>query len=103
MASFDDLQRKLADLQRRVSVLDGQNQVPFSDLFTQTFMAKYTTCSSIDELFEQGGIAVDSQEGFECIPEEQLDQVVATHTRFTTWEEMKRAAGEEWVKRRLGF
>ena len=103
MASTDDLQGKLADLQRRASALEGQHQVPFGDLFTPKFMAKFTSCSSIDELFERGGIAVDSQEGFECLPEDQLDQLVATYTRFTTWEEMKRAAGEVWVKRQLGF
>ena len=99
---FSELERAMADLQKQVEAIDGQH-IPFNDLFAPNFMAEYTDCSSIDELFERGGFTFESQEDFQRIPDHQLDQLVLGHTRFSSWEEMMQTAGQEWAKRQFGL
>ena len=62
-------------------------------------MRRYTDCKTIDELFS--GISFESQEQFEKLPIAQLDTLVQTKTRFTSWDAMKAKAGEEYMERRL--
>ena len=101
--NFDDVQRKLSELQKRASALHGQRQVPLGELMTPAFLAAHTDCASLDELFQRGGFAVASPADFEQIPEDELDQVVAAHSQFKSWAELLQAAGQEWVRRQLGF
>jgi hypothetical protein len=46
---------------------------------------------------------LESNEDFDLIPEEELDEFVRSHTRFSNWREMLDKAGEEYVFRKLGF
>ena len=94
---FDDMRRELETLQRRAGNLSGP--VAFEDLFPPEFMRRYTDCQTVDELFS--GFTVYSQEDFEKLPVSELDQVVRSKTRFTSWDSMKAKAGEAYMERRL--
>jgi hypothetical protein len=73
--------------------------VAFEDLFPPEFMRRYTDCKSIDEMFSS--LVVGSQEDLEALPVADLDKLVQSKTRFTSWDAMKAKAGEEYMERRL--
>lgn len=96
-----DLQNNLRKLQHRSAALDGQHSVSFAELFSPSFMSRNSTVKSFEELLERGGYQIETPADFEAIPDADWDAVVARHTRFSTWEEMSRAAGAEWLKTQL--
>jgi hypothetical protein len=101
ITGLDELQRKLATLQRRIENASGP--VPFEDLFPPEFMRRYTDFKSIEEMLEASGHSVDSTEDFEAIPAAEWDAVVKARTRFATWKEMQQKAGEEYIGGRLNM
>ena len=102
-SNIEEVQRKLSDLHQRARALHGHHQVPLGELVTPAFMATHTDCATLDELFARGGITCASQADFEQIPAYELDQVVAAHSRFHSWAELVKSAGQEWMSRQLGF
>ncbi len=100
---LDDLFSKLSDLQQKARALDGSHSVPFTELFTDEFMLRNTEFSSITGMIEASGFKVEFPEDFAAIPDEPWDQFIAQRTRFTSWEDMKAAAGREWIASRLGL
>lgn len=100
---LDSLQRELEKLAQSASELNGEMEVPFSELFSQSFMLEYTDFSSIDALLEAGGFHAETDEEFEAIPESELDVHIAKVTRFGSWEEMLGEATEQYFIGRLGF
>lgn len=102
-SGFDDLQRQLENMARRAESLHGEHEVPFSELFTESFMQKCSSFSSLDDLLRAGNFIVESNEDFDSIPEDALDAHISSVTCFRTWEEMLEAASSEYVSRALGF
>lgn len=98
---LDDLQRSLRDLGRRAKELDGQHEVPFSELFPASFMQKHSAFESFDELLEAGGFVVNSPEDFEAIPDDEFDRHIARVTDFDDWESMMEQASADYVERQL--
>jgi len=93
----------LDNLQKRAEKFDGNHEVPFNELFNTSFMNRYTSHSTIDEYFEAGGFVFETNEEFENLPEDKLDQHVRNSTNFESWNEMITKAGEHWVAKELGF
>ena len=100
---FEDVLRKLRDLQRRAEELDGEHSVRFVELFHDEFMLRNTDFPSVQAMFDASGFEVASEEDFAGIPDGEWDAYVRDSTRFDSWEEMKSAAVREWVSNRLGF
>lgn len=100
MSDFDDFADELDELQKTAENLDGQ-QIPFDELFPQSFMQRYTDAENIDVFFDRSSWDIQDQEDFEAISEIELDRYVDQHSQFRTWEQMKSKAGEQWVKRQF--
>lgn len=100
---LDDLQKELQRMQKAAKELDGHHEVPFSELFTATFMRKYTTFTTFDELLKAGGFQAETAEEFEAIPDEPFDRHIAATTKFASWEDMLEQATADYVSRKLGF
>lgn len=105
---FDD--GGLKDLEKRVNELDrkqkengGSVNVPFTELFNDKFMVKYTSFKTLDELFEKSGFKVESQEDFKNIPDAEWDIFIKENTKFSSWEEMYSEAATKYVATQLGF
>ena len=86
---LDKLEKQLKQMQKGAKELSRTKQVSFSELFTTSFMKKYTSFSSMDELLNAGGFKVESQEDFEAIPDTELCskkgrtlQEIAGYTHF---------------------
>lgn len=93
----------LDELAKKAKQLNGENQVPFSELFAPAFMRKYTDFATIDEMLEATGYQVDSVEDFKAIPDAPWDSFVQQRTKFSDWREMIQKAGLEWTSRKLGL
>ncbi len=100
---FDDLQKELERMQKAAEELDGDHEVPFSELFTEPFMRKYTSFASFDDLLKAGGFHAETTEEFEAIPDELFDAHIAATTQFASWEDMLERATTDYVSRKLGF
>ena len=103
ISGLDDLQKELKKMEKAAKELDGENQVAFNDLFTRSFMSKYTNFSTFDEFLNAGNFIVNSQEDFEAIPDDDMDCHVQGTTKFSSWEEMLGSATEKYVAKQLGF
>ena len=100
---LDDLSKKLKQMEKAAKELDGTHQIPMIELFTNSFMSKYTSFHSFDELLESGGFVVNTQADFEAIPDEIFDQHIAKYTKFSSWQDMMTQAGKEYALKKLGF
>lgn len=103
MKGLNELKRKLKDLERRAKALEGENQVPLSELLTTDFLRRNTQFQTLEELFKASGFSVLSQEDFEKIPDAEWNAFIAKHTRFSNWNQMLEAAVKEWTARQLGL
>ncbi|WP_331463459.1 MULTISPECIES: hypothetical protein [Lachnospiraceae] len=100
---LDELEKQLKQMEKGAKELDGTHSVPFGELFTPSFMKKYTSFSSMDELLNAGGFKVESQEDFKNIPEDEFDKHIATSTNFSTWKDMLGKASQQYAAKKLGF
>lgn len=93
----------LEKLQRKMEKLDGTNRVSFNELFNAAFMHRYTHHSTIDEFFDAGGFVFETEQEFENVSDEKLDEHVQNSTSFSNWDEMLTKAGEHWLAKEMGF
>lgn len=100
---LDELQNNLKQMEKAAKELEKGENVPFSVLFSSTFMNKNTQFNSFEEFLSAGGFEVNSQEDFEAIPDDDMDTHVAKTTKFNSWDEMLSTAGEEYIVKKLGF
>lgn len=103
VSGFDKLEKELKRMERNAKELSKTTEVPFDELFTDSFMNKHTPYSSIDEFLTAGEFNAQTSEEFEKIPDKELDQFVSKVTSFNTWEEMLDEATSEYVLNKLGF
>jgi hypothetical protein len=101
ITGLDEFRRKLENLQRRVENVNGP--VPFDELFPPEFMRRYTNFKSIEEMLGAYGKPIESAEDFKQIPDAEWDTYVSERTKFTTWEDMQKKAGQEFIERRLNI
>jgi hypothetical protein len=100
---LDELQNKISKLARKTEGLDGQHNVPVSELLTDSFIFRHTSFLSADEMFKASGFQIETQEDLAGIPENDWDIFIRSVSDFGGWQSMLGAAGEEWVQRKLGL
>lgn len=100
---LDKLQKQLNKMEKAAKELEKNNQIPFDELFTRSFMLKYTNFSNFDELLEAGNFVVNSQKDFEAIPDVEFDIHISQVTKFRKWEDMLSKATEIYVSNKLGI
>lgn len=103
ITGFDDVKKHLKQLQENANELAQTKSIPLSDLFTESFMEKYTNCSSFEEFLEIGGFEVNSKEDFENIDDAEFDKHVSNNSQFDTWQLMLDTAAEQYITKKLGF
>lgn len=103
LEGFNEFSKSLKDMERKAKELEGGVNVGFGDLFNEAFMAKYTTFRNIDEFFDKSPFKIKTEEDFDKVNPQELDQYVCDHSQFEDWEDMKGTAGTEWLAKQLGF
>ncbi len=103
VTGFDELQKYFNQMGKAAKKLQGQKTISFDELFTFSFMTKYTQYESFDEFLKAGGFEVNSQEDFEAIPDADMDTYVSKMTSFRSWQNMLDKATEQYISKKLGF
>jgi len=100
MEGFDELRNKLDDMKKRAKELDGEHNVSFDELFDSSFIRQHTAYTSFEELLEDGGYSIETQEDFEAIPDNAFDRHIQENTSFNSWQDMQEAAAGSWLKKK---
>lgn len=103
ITGLDKLEKQLKQMEKGAKELSETKHVSFGELFPASFMRKYTSFSSMDELLDAGSFKVESQEDFEAIPDAEFDKHIAANTRFKSWEDMLGEATSQYAAKKLGF
>ncbi|EBQ6113496.1 hypothetical protein DAZ36_25185 [Salmonella enterica subsp. enterica serovar Enteritidis] len=98
-----ELQKKLDDLANNTKALDGQHQVPLTDLLNPAFIASCSKFSSVEELFDASGFKIESAEDLKAIPDAEWDSFIKSNTTYESWLEMQKSAAVLWAKGKLGL
>lgn len=100
---FDQFQKKINEIKNKLDSVEGTHSVSFAELFNEKFMQNHTAHPSIEAMFKASGFTVNSKEDFERIPDDAWEKLVISTTNFTSWLEMQRVAGKEYMINKLGF
>lgn len=103
ITGLDKLEKQLKQMQKSAKELSQTKQVSFDELFPTSFMQKYTSFSSMDELLAAGDFKVETQEDFESIPDDEFDKHIISTTKFNSWENMLGEATSQYAAKKLGF
>jgi len=101
ITGLDEFQRKLEQMRRNVEQLEGEHQVPLTELFPPAFMRQHSGVTDFETFCREGGVDISTKDAFAALPESRLDSAVKCLTQFASWNEMKHAAAADWAKRRL--
>ena len=88
ITGIDEFQKEIAKFEERLDKLSEKTSIKFSEMFTSEFMSQYTDFATLDEMLDNFGYADFSQEEFEAIPDDEINAKVASHTKFSTFQEM---------------
>lgn len=103
ITGFDKLEKQLKQMEKGARELSKTKKISFSELFPSSFMQKYTSFSSMDELPDSSGFKVEPREDFEAIPEDEFDKHIAKNTHFSSWEDMLDKATSLYLTNKLGL
>jgi hypothetical protein len=96
-----EFQNELKRMKKAAQELNGEHQVPLSELLTDDFLRKNTSFQSFNE-FEQQEIFT-KYSSFEEIPDDELNALISAKTNFSNWTEMLEEAVSEYTFKKLGF
>ncbi len=103
MEGFDELKKKLDNLQKNISKLEGEHQVPFNELYDRDFIRRNSNFDGIEDMFQKSGFTINSEEDFKKIPDAEWDNFISKNTKFKSWKEMNKAAVANFTKKKLGL
>lgn len=89
---FDEFSRKLEDLARRAEDLEGEREVPLSELFPPSFVSVHTDFPDMETMLAKSPWDVETVADFERIPGDEWERYITERTRFASWEEMQERA-----------
>lgn len=102
MSGFDTLHKKLNHLQREANNTNA-TQVSFTELFTQSFMKKFTNVESIQKFIEGFKKDLSTEEVKEVLETQGWNEYIINNSKFDSWDEMKQTASKLYVKNKLGL
>lgn len=101
LSGLDSLIDKLAKMEQNAKELDGENNVPLSELLTNSYLKKNTKFKSLDELFNTYKLDMDEDEIEELIKTNQWNNYIKLNTKFKSWIDMLEDASGEWAKNKI--
>jgi hypothetical protein len=101
ISGLDSLIDKLSKMEQNVEELDGKNNVPLSELLTNSYLKKNTKFKSLDELFDTYKLDMDEIEIEKLIETNEWNNYVKMNTKFKSWTDMLEDASGEWVKNKI--
>jgi hypothetical protein len=103
ITGFDQVEMKLKEMGQGAQELAETKWVSFTELFPEAFLSRHSKYSSVNELFENSGFKINSQDDFGKIPDDKWDEYIRSVSDFDDWQSMLSAAMEEWTAKKLGL
>lgn len=103
MNDLRNLAKKLEDLSRKATELDGTHNITLSELLSDEFISRCSSHTSLEGLLQSSPFKIDSIEDFKAIPDSEWDAYISGNTSYATWKEMQEAAAMAWTQKKLGF
>lgn len=100
---LDKAIKKIGDLADKAQSLEGERSVSMSEILTPSFIERYTSFSTVNEMIDASGFEVKNQEDFNAIPSDKWDIFISSISPFQSWGEMLSEAGKEWAANKLGL
>lgn len=97
------LQKQLQNIERGSRELEKTKSVSFDELFTDSFMKKYTDFSNLEEMLKSFGYNDFTEKEFLEIPDDEINEKVSNSTQFKSWQSMLDKATELYALGKLGF
>lgn len=94
---MNQLLKDLKTLEKNGKNLNGKHKIQAEILFNNEFMVKYTNFDSFKEFVE----AIPSDEEFENVNDEILQEHISNGTTFSSWDEMLNKAGLMYAEKQL--
>ncbi|MGM0411108.1 MAG: hypothetical protein ACQEQF_10150 [Bacillota bacterium] len=94
--NFEEVQEEIEN-----KVKKSEGNINFEELFSPSFMKKHTNFNSIEEMLNDSPFTIESEEDFDAIPENELNQFVNKNSKFNTWEDMAEKAGQIYMADQL--
>ncbi len=88
-------------LRRNADRLAKTKRVKLAELCPPSFMRKYTDFHNIQNMFDQSGFKIETENDLESIPPDKLNAFIREKTRFSSWQEMLDKAAAEWAQREV--
>lgn len=100
---LDKFSEALDKMEDAVKELKSTNSIPFSELFTSSFMKSYTNFASFDDMLSKFGYEVNTNKDFEDISKDELDKKISKTTQFKSWQEMLNKSFEDYCIKKLSL
>ncbi|MGO2961617.1 MAG: hypothetical protein ACTIDE_03390 [Carnobacterium maltaromaticum] len=100
---FNDLEKHLNEMSKAAEDLNGENEIPFEELFTDNFISSNTNFPTMEAFTKASGLDFSNQEAFEAIDENILDTFVSSNSIFDSWADMLGKASDSWIAKKLGL
>lgn len=89
----------LDEARQKLQELENLKSVSLGELLSPEFLSASSEFKSLEELLEKSGFKVDTPEEFLAIPDDEWETFIVSRTRFGSWEEMQKAAFQEFLAR----
>jgi len=96
-------EKMIKQMNQNAKELEANPEVSFDELFSASFMNKYTNFSSFDDFMAASDLGVKTQEDFEALPKGDLDKYVSENSKFDNWDMMFKQAYGEYAFKKIGF
>lgn len=94
---------RLENLGKKVKRMSGTHRYDLDKIFNESFMTTHTKHNDFGSFLDAGGFKVRTQEEFDSIDRDKLDQYVSLNTSFDSFEDMlSNAAGPFFEKELFG-
>ena len=86
---------------KSIESIEKQQSVKLGDLLNPEFMSKHTQFSSLNEMFDSSGLPCETEDEFNSMPRNKLDEFITNNTEFNSWDDMIRKAGAEHIDKQI--
>jgi NADP-dependent 3-hydroxy acid dehydrogenase YdfG len=97
VTGLGQMKDNLEKLKNNVENIPKHQEVTFDKLFNDNFMQEFTKFNSFQEMLDNSGFKVETQEDFKAIPDKEWDDYIKENTKFDSWQDMGQSAQQEYL------
>ncbi|MDK2905999.1 MAG: hypothetical protein PWR12_2077 [Eubacteriaceae bacterium] len=87
----------MADNQYNNEEIPEEKIIPIEDLLTEEFLKEKTSFADYDSFIEETALTFESQEAFDAIDQNKLNQIITAKSPFGSLQQMLDAAWEVYI------